>query len=477
MKSPFTKYTQRDEYSRRFHSVVDTMTFEINYTQMNKRFIFLFFLLPVSTFAQDTLTIEKAIRITLENNYSIKIAERNRQVTINNYTRGNAGFLPNLGATASKTFSTNNSQVVRFPDNNGVVNIQNVNGARSENLQANATLNWTIFNGLVMFNVYSRLGELKDAGNDSLQVSIENTVATLSNTYYNVIQQNQRLNVLNSALNISGQRLGLAKAQYEVGSGSKLSYLAAQVDYNTDSSSVIVQRQFVQNAKVDLNQVLSRAANTSFMVSDTIIVNETLNLATLKDITFRNNPSLLLAQHRGNAAYYNVKITQGQRLPIISVFTGYGLNQSSAQTGFASSQRNLGFNYGAAATFNIFNGFNQSRVIQNAKIQKEVADYRISDFKIQLDASLEIAYNNYQNSLNLLSIEKQNLEVAQQNVNIALERYKIGVSTFLELRDVQLSTITTAGRLIDAEFNTKLAEIELLRLSSEIIKEEPMEGK
>jgi outer membrane protein TolC len=440
---------------------------------MHKRFFLFLFLLSGSISAQDTLTIEKAIQLLMENNFSIKIADRSTEVAANNYTLGNAGFLPTLGVNASKTYNINDSRVVRFPDVNGVVQVQNVNGARGDNQQANATLNWTIFNGMAMFNAYSRFGELKQAARDSLQIVMENSVATLSNNYYNVIQQVQRLNVLNSALRISAQRLELARAQYEVGSGSKLNYLAAQVDYNTDSSTVILQVQQLQNAKVGLNQVLSRAGNTPFSVADTIIVDETLDLANLKEATRRNNPSLILAQHRSNAAYFSTKILQGQRWPTINVFTGYGYSQNTAQTGFASENRNLGFNYGISATMNIFNGFNQNRLIQNAKIQKEIADLRINDLQLQLDANLEVAYNNYRNSLNLLSIEQQNLNVAQQNVEIAVERYRIGVATFLELRDVQLNVVRTAGRLIDAEFNTKLAEIELLRLSSEIIRDQP----
>jgi len=442
-------------------------------TPMKKSFLFFLLLLPWQAFSQEVLTIEQAIQMLLANNYSVKIAERNTQVAANNYTLGNAGFLPNLSLNASKTYNINDSRVTFFPDLSGAVRVQNVSGARGNNQQANATLIWTIFNGMAMFNAYSRFGELKQAGRDSLQIVIENSVATLSNNYYNVIQQRQRLNVLTSALVISAQRLELARAQYQVGSGSKLNYLAAQVDFNTDSSAVILQRQQLQNAKVGVNQVLSREANTPFSVVDTILVDETLDLAALKETARRNNPSLLLAQHRNNATYYTTKIVQGQRWPTINLFTGYGYNQNTAQTGFASENRNLGFNYGISASMNIFNGFNQSRQIQNAKIQQEISEYRIKDLLVQLDANLEVAYNDYRNSLNLLSLEQQNLNVARQNVEIAVERYRIGVATFLELRDVQLNVVRTAGRLIDAQFNTKLAEIELLRLSSGIIRETP----
>ncbi|MES2732343.1 MAG: TolC family protein [Bacteroidota bacterium] len=441
---------------------------------MTNRLCLILLLLSGGAIAQDTLTIDKAIQIALQNNYAIKIADRNKQVAENNYTRGNAGFLPVVNASATKNYSNSNLNQVFFPTGGVARPPLDASGVKGNTFNSGVNFTWTIFNGLGMFYAYNRLDEQKKSSLDSLQIVMENTLATVSNNYYNVIQQNQRLNVLNSALRISAQRLDLAKAQYEVGSGSKLNYLAAQVDFNTDSSTVILQAQSLQNAKVGLNQALSREANAAFLVSDTIIVDEKLDLATLKQNTFQNNPSLLQIQRRSNIAYYQMKQLYAQRFPTINLLSSYNYTTSEAAQGFgAQSSKNLIWNYGLGASINIFNGFNLNRQIQNAKIQQEITDLRIKDLQVQLDASLETAYNNYRNSLSLLSIEKRNLEVARQNIDIALERYKIGVATFLELRDVQLNSITTAGRLIDAEFNTKLAEIELLRLSSQIIMETP----
>jgi outer membrane protein TolC len=78
-------------------------------------------------------------------------------------------------------------------------------------------------------------------------------------------------------------------------------------------------------------------------------------------------------------------------------------------------------------------------------------------------------FNDYKNSLDLIELEQQNLEVARQNIDIALERYKLGVATPLELREVQRNAVATESRLIEAEYRAKVAEIELLRLSSRIL--------
>lgn len=426
-------------------------------------------LLPALSFAQetnrtDTLTIEKAVGIALENNYSIKIAEREKQISANDYRLGVAAFLPTLALDGIRSYSINDTKQVSF---NG--DVREVDNAKSNRISGSVLFNWTIFDGTRMFIAYDQLKELRNAGEEISKVNIENSVATVSNSYYNIIQQQEKVSAFTDALNISQQRLDLAKAQYEVGSGSKLNYLAAQVDYNTDKSALIQQERLLTNAKVSLNEILGRNPDADFIVSDTIIVDENMELAALRESTIQRNPNLLLAQRNRNIAYLETKALKAERFPRLSLTGDYTYSRAEAAVGFALSNRNAGYTYGARVTMNILNGLDQNRRIQNAKIQQEVTDIRINELKVQLEADLQRAYTDYQNSLNLIALEKENLAIARQNIDIALERYKLGVSTPLELREVQRNAVNTESRLIDAEYAGKLAEIELLRLSSRIL--------
>jgi outer membrane protein TolC len=432
-------------------------------------------LIPSVVYSQttevDTLTIEKAVGIVLQNNYSIRLARSNEQLLLNDYSYRNFAFLPSLTAQATKSYNYNIFFEQTIRQNNDTVPTppRNFSNTTNSSTTASLNLNWTIFDGLGMFVAYKRVAELKLAGLENTQVAVENTVALVSNAYYNIIQQQEKVSAFTDALVISQQRLDLAKAQYEVGSGSKLNYLAAQVDYNTDKSALIQQEQLLKNAKTSLNELLGRNVLEDFTVSDTIIVDEKLNYEALRENILQSNPNLLLAQRNRNLAYLDIKALQAQRLPLIGLFTGLGHTKTVNGAGFLSGQTNDNLNYGITASINIFNGFDQNRRIQNAKIQRDITETRISELRIQLEADLQRAYTNYQNSLNLIDLEKENLEVARQNIDIALERYKLGVSTPLELREVQRNAVASESRLIDAEYGGKLAEIELLRLSSRII--------
>jgi outer membrane protein TolC len=329
--------------------------------------------------------------------------------------------------------------------------------------------NWTIFDGTRMFIAYDQLREFKALGEENAKVNIENTVALVSNSYFDIIQQQEKASAILDALKISEQRLALAQAQYEVGAGSKLNYLAAQVDYNTDKAALILQQQQLQNAKISLNELLGREASTDYIVSDTILVDQSMDLNALRESTIQRNSNLLLAQRNRNLTYLETKALRAERFPRLSLTGDYTYSRNEAQVGFALSNRAAGYTYGARVTMNILNGLDQTRRIQNAKVQQEIANYRLDELKVQLEADLQRVFNDYRNSLDLIELEQQNLEVARQNIDIALERYKLGVSTPLELREVQRNAVATESRLIEAEYRAKLAEIELLRLSSRIL--------
>jgi outer membrane protein len=82
---------------------------------------------------------------------------------------------------------------------------------------------------------------------------------------------------------------------------------------------------------------------------------------------------------------------------------------------------------------------------------------------------LERTFLSYKNALELIKLETENYKIARQNIDIAFERYKVGNSTAYELREVQRNAVAAETRLIESEFNAKITEIELLRLSSKII--------
>ncbi|WP_345265600.1 TolC family protein [Nibrella viscosa] len=415
----------------------------------------------------EQITLADAIASALEKNYAIRIARAQERIANNNNTFGNAGFFPLVSAQLQRNYIKQNLRQEFF---NALQPPQRIYGVNNNNLTVGPVVQWTIFNGLGMFVAYDRLNELVRLSEANTRANVEATVADIATSYYDVIRQLQRLVAFRQALEISGDRLELARANYEVGTRSKVDFLSAQVDYNADSAAYLAQEQAVRNAKVVLNTLLVRDPNTEFAVRDTIIVRPDLVLENLRQSVLANNPQLVTAALNRRVAYHDIRLLQAQQLPQVDLLANYNFIAQNNEAGFGIRQaRNDVLTYGIRIAVPIFNGFNQRRLIQNAKINSLTAEYQEANQRLQLQSQLEQTFNQYQNSLKLVNLEVLNYQIAIQNVDIAYERYRVGNSTAVEFRDVQRNAVAAQTRLIDAEFNAKAAEIELLRLSSTIV--------
>jgi outer membrane protein TolC len=420
------------------------------------------------SFSQNILTLEEAIRIGLENNFAIKIAQKDQLIAENEVTLGNAGFLPIIDAVGNRTFTIEDTDLL-FLDGR----VQSVQSAKSDLLNGIVTLQWTIFNGMGMFIAMERLQELQKTGQLNARITVESTISEIYNTYYLLVLESERLKVFENSVEVSKVRLGIAKDLYEVGRTSKLEYLAAQVDLNADQSALIQQQEILFNIKVDLNRLLGRDLLIDYSVMDEIILAENILLEDLRERLLVSNTNLQLARRNRNIAELQMRELRAQRLPELRVVGGYRFNRSQAEAGFVLQNQSSGFNYGLQAVFNIFNGFNQSRQIQNARIMTETSELQYRDLEAQIDSELTKFYQSYQNNLSLLELENMNLEIARENAAIALDRYKLGRSTPLELREAQRNEVDAESRTLNASYSVKAAEIELLRLSGSIMQNIP----
>uniref|UniRef100_UPI004047C2AC TolC family protein n=1 Tax=Roseivirga sp. TaxID=1964215 RepID=UPI004047C2AC len=418
--------------------------------------------------AQEKLTIEDAVQLGLEYNLAIKISKKTAETSAVNSELSYGALLPSFNVTANKSYS--NTDVTQQLASGGEA--RKIDNAKTSNLNLSPTLNWTVFDGLGMFYTRNRLKILAQVGEDDLRLQIENSIAQISNAFYRVVLENERARVFQIALDLSRKRLELAKTRYEVGKASKLVFLQAQVDYNTDSSNYLTQRELIHNVLVEMNRLLGQDLERNYEISagfnydDSIELDEVISSASL------NNASVVRAQRNLEANYLQIKELNAQKLPVLNVNFGYTYNDRISDAGAVLSNLSTGFSYGAGASWNIFNGFDLKRREQNAKIQVELNELQIEDLRQSLESDIRKVYGSYQNSLRLNDLEALNLEVAKENYDIALERFKVGNTTAVELREAQINLVQAEIRKINAQYNIILAEIELKRLSGGNVKPE-----
>ncbi len=437
---------------------------------MERKLLFIIFILVFSgqlLKAQEDITLETAIATGLEKNYSIRIAKNEYTIEQNNNTLGNAGFLPTLDLNASKTYQVQDVEL-ELLSSEGTFPISR-SGAKSDRFNASAEVNWTIFDGMKMFITKDKLSEMESSGRLSNQIAIENTVAAIASAYYRIVLEQARYDVLVQTLDLSQRRVDYAKNRYELGKGAKVDYLTAQVDFNSDQTDLIVQREVLELARIDLNVLMGQDPKLNYNAIDSIIIHDNLLYGDLEEKVLAMNPQLLLAINEQNISYTQYKEFVSARYPSIDLGVSYGYGTSNNDAGQLRYSRTNGLTYGISASWNIFDGFNTNRQIQNARIQQESSQLMKDEIEMQLLADLRKRFSNYTNSIALVKLEESNVGVAKENEEIAVDRYQLGVSTYLELREAQRNYVDAQTRLLDAMLVAKLAEIELLRLSGSIL--------
>jgi outer membrane protein TolC len=415
--------------------------------------------------AQESLSLTDAIATGLKNNYSILIAKNLEEITKNDYSFGNAGMVPSVIATASGSTISNNT---KQKYNTGLE--LNKSGVKSDAALASIGLDWTLFDGLKMFATYNKLGELNEKEKILTKIEIETLVQKIINGYFIIVQEKQLLAATIENLDVYNERFRITEAKFNVGSSSKVEFLQAKVDLNEQSTLKIKQELALSNAKISLNQLLARPVETDFEPTDSIVISYQPKLEDLKTTVVKNNYSLMSAQRDVNIASLTVNEFKSLRYPEFALTGNYVFSKTDNQAGFVLLNQNLGWNIGFTASWTLFDGFNVSRQIKNARLSYDNASLQLKDLRTQVDASLYIAFKDFETSLEVLRLEEENLEAAKENVTIALERFRIGKSTQLELKEAQNSLQDAENRTITARYATKVTETELMRLNGELVK-------
>lgn len=420
-----------------------------------------------ATQAQQVYTLKSCLEDGLQNNYSLRITHNEEQISKNNATLGNAGYLPTLDFTAGYKGTIDNTETKSRETGETTRN----SGVIDQTANVGLNLNWTIFDGFNISTNYKKLKELERQGETNTRIAIEDFIANLTSEYYNFIQQKIRLANFRYAVSLSKERLRIVEERYHIGSFSRLDYQQAKVDFNADSAQYMKQQELLHSSRIQLNELMAnKNVNQKVIIKDSVIdVRNNLNFEELWNATLSINASLLKADQNTLLAQLDYKKINSRNYPYLKLNTGYGYTFNKYDINATSRRGDLGFNAGLTVGFNIFDG-NRRREKQNASLV--IKNFRLErqEIELSLRSDLSNLWQAYRNNLQLLELERQNLIVAKEYHIIAKDRYVLGDLSGIEMREAQKSLLDAEERILSAEYNTKLCEISLLQISGKVTK-------
>jgi outer membrane protein TolC len=416
--------------------------------------------------AQELLSIKDAFSIALQNNLSIQLAKNDLEAAKIGNSLGQAGALPSITGNAGF-----DNQIVDIQQKflNGATNERN--GASNNVVNASIDAGWDIFSGLRVYATKARLVELEKMGELQLRQRIEQLYVQVNRVYYDVVLAKLQLKFANQAFELSKSRFELVNNLYQSGKAAKVELLRAQVDMNADKSLMMRSEASLQNAKMELNTVLVRDLKAAVEVPDTIEQPQDYNLDQLMGGMLQANAQLQMLKRNQHVSMLAQREIKSERLPVVQLRGGYQISRLESEAGFLVSNQLQGVYYGGTLRMNIFNGMDVNRRSQIAGLQIKSAEMIYRDSLLRMQSGIQQAFANYTMALRLVAFEQENLSLARESMEISTSQYKAGVITSLELRDAQQNLLSSELRLLQAQYEAKLLNVELMRLSGGIANE------
>jgi len=437
---------------------------------MKRLSILLIILSPVLASSQNKiLTLEEAIATALKNNYDIQLSKNDSAVAALDYSFRNAVFLPRINGSLGTNW-TNNNQKQKFADGTQ----RQLNDIRSNNYTAAIQLNWVLFDGLKMFATRDKAQEFIRLGELGIKNQVVNTIAAVITNYYAIVQQKQQLKAFEEQISLSQERVKLSQYKLDIGVGAKPDVLQSKVDLNAQKAALLNLETLTAQLKEQLNQVMNADVKSSYDVSDIIPINMQVSLSDIQENIENNNPMLLIAKKNIEIAGLTLKERKAERFPIVSLNSSYNYNRNNNKATvnpfLPLFNRNFGRSAGFTVSIPILNNFNTKRLINQAELDIQYQQLVYNNQKSLINLTIINAYKDYELQKRALALEEENILLAKENVDIVFQVYKLNSTTLIQLKEAQKSLQDAYTRLINARYNTKVAETELLRLKGELVK-------
>lgn len=433
------------------------------------KYIFLFLVvIPMFLTGQETqnLSLQEAVSIALEKNFDIRIGKKNLESAQINNTWEATGMFPSvsLGVTQSNSFDDSQSQFL--PDTRNEITVANI----SPSVQ----VNWLLFNGLSVYINKDRLNLLEELSEGNVALLVENNIQAVVLAYYQTLKDREALATIEKVKKLSKDRFDYVQTRKDFGTAVSYDVLQAKNAYLNDSTNYLLQSLQLKQSQLNLNLLMGVDKEAVYnLTSPFEAVTEEYLYSDLEEKMFSNNKTLLNQYINQEILMKNVKLAKANVWPTLNLSTGG--NYGNQYFKFAPNDPIYTYSYSFFLTFslnfNLYNGGQTRRAIQQARISEEIGLLQQDQIKQTLSNGLLTVYQMYDIRKQLLNVADVSLETAQLNLDLSTERFKNGSINSFNFRDVQIQFINAEFNRLEAVYNLIDTHTELLRATGGIISE------
>ncbi len=432
-----------------------------NYPMMQKLFLTLLLItIPILGFTQtQSVSIEEAIEIALENNYQLKQAENTRNLADTRVRSAQADFLPSLNGSFNGSRNVGRQFVqedLSFEDRT----TYGLGGSLSANL--------TIFDGFANISSLRAARADKESEDLSFERLRENIMFETASRYLQVVLDQELLKISESSLEASESQLDQIAAQVEVGARPTVDLYNQESVVASDELAVIQRENALEVSSGRLIRIMQDDAitevDTRMPAPDELaLMPVDLDLNEMIAAALDQRSDLQAQKFAIESNLQNYRIARGQHLPTISANAGINARYSdqlldpiTRETVSFNDQffdQNVNRSMGFSISIPIFNRWNTRTSIQSARVQLRNSELELENVRFQITEEVRQAYNDYKSIVKELDSSEKALIAAERAYETERQRYEVGSSTLIELNQANANYVQAQSNRIQAVYN------------------------
>lgn len=420
--------------------------------------------------AQEQLTLQQAIRYALENKAEAqksKLDIENAQYQIDEVR---SGALPQVNLSASLTYNPIIQQVALDGALMGMPG-ETILVAMGQKWQSQPVLslnqqlfNQSLFTGLKAANSTKEFYQIND------QLTEEQLIEKVANSYYNVFQTRLQIKTLEDNLGSTSKTQKIIEGSYDAGLARKIDLDRITVSVNNLKS----QRQQLINA-LELQENALKFAIGMDMQRNIVLPDETFGvnaevLAEQYGVDMRSEIQIMNKQIE--LLELNKQAMRADYFPTLSIGANYGYMGFGQQFPIFNNHSSVAWANFMGVTLNlafpIFDGHRTRSRIRQADIDIRKAKVDLGDTKLALAMGNENAKTQIKNSLLTINSNEENVKLAKEVLDNTNNNYQNGLATLTELLDAERAYADAQNNYTTSLLNYKVAEIQLIKARGEL---------
>ena len=403
------------------------------------------------------LTFHDAIDRGLKANLGLLVSDSASESARGQRLQRLSALLPQLDAKAGETIEQLSLKTIGFNLMIPGVNIPSIAGPfHYTDVRAYAT--WNAFDYSARKDYRSTV-ESRRAAQLSVMDARDLVVEATANAYLQIVADASRVDAIRSQVETAQALYDRTADQQRAGTAAGIDVLRSQVELKQQQQRLLAQRNQFDKDKLTLSRVTGLPNGQEFNLSETApfapLATMTQEQALVAALAER--PDYQSGQARVRAAENDVQAAHGERYPTAGVTADYG------DVGPALNDSHGTFTFVASAKINLFNGGRIAGDVIRARAALKQRQDELADLSGQIDYQVRAAFLDIQTAADQVTVARDNLDLANQTLTQARDRFAAGVTDNIEVIQAQESVASGNDSLISALYAHNLAKVALAR--------------